>query len=80
MWLQHVLPGLILTSGISRCIIDYDAFLETPQPYIDLCATRFGLTIDPQRLAAYEADFLDLSLRHTVFSSADFDLEPMCPT
>ncbi|WP_143329810.1 hypothetical protein [Burkholderia sp. AU31652] len=80
LWLQHVLPGLIQTNGASRCIVDYDAFLEAPQPYIDLCAMRFGLTIDPQRLAAYETEFLDHSLRHTVFSNADFDLEPMCPT
>ncbi|WP_423370308.1 hypothetical protein [Burkholderia sp. LMG 32019] len=80
LWLQHVLPGLIQTDGTSRCIVDYDTFLETPQPYIDLCATRFGLTIDPRRLAAYETEFLDHSLRHTVFSSADFDHEPMCPT
>ncbi|VWB14662.1 lipopolysaccharide biosynthesis protein-like protein [Burkholderia metallica] len=80
LWLQHVLPGLVHTNGASRCIVDYDAFLEAPQPYIDLCATRFGLKIDPQRLAAYETEFLDLSLRHTVFSSTDFDLEPMCQT
>jgi hypothetical protein len=79
LWLQHVLAGITQTAGASRVIVDYDDFLQNPDRCLDLCAERFGLTVDSRQLDAYKLEFLDLTLRHSQFAPEDFPQEFMCP-
>lgn len=75
LWLDHVLPSVLLTQGAPRVLVDYDLLLADPYKQISRIATHLGLAkrLDGARLIEFSQNFLDKRLRH-----ANFDLEDIC--
>ena len=79
LWLGHVLTSLAYTENQPRVLIDYDHFLQSPRQDLRLIAKRLGLALDAKGLQHYQAEFLDTSLRHSVYSITDLSLDTTCP-
>jgi hypothetical protein len=81
LWLDHVLPSVLLTQGAPRVLVDYDLLLGDPQKQISRIATHLGLVtrLDSSRLIDFSQNFLDRRLRHTRFDPADIYHDPTVP-
>lgn len=79
LWLGHVLPSLFYSQGHNRVLIDYDRFLDAPQQHLELIAMRLGLGLSHEALQLYLTDFLDESLRHSVYNVNDLAIDQACP-
>jgi len=79
LWLGYVLTSLAFTKEHRRVLIDYDHFLHASQQDLELIADRLDLQINPQALHEYQAEFLDVSLRHTVYTVNDLTTDQACP-
>jgi hypothetical protein len=79
MWLEHVLVTLSETRGSTAAIVDYDALMNDPERAIARVADNLGLTVNGDELESYSAEFLDHSLRHTLYSARDLELDESCP-
>ncbi|MDE2366120.1 MAG: glycosyl transferase family 1 [Betaproteobacteria bacterium] len=82
LWLDHVLPAVLLTRGSPRVLVDYDLLLADPQKQISRIAVHLGLVkrLDPSRLVDFSQNFLDRRLRHTRFEPEDIYHDPVVPT
>lgn len=79
LWLDHVLTSLALTESSKRVLVDYDQLLEYSAREVELIAKRLGFHVDYQELAAYQNDFLEENLRHTVATTEDLMSDQACP-
>jgi O-antigen biosynthesis protein len=82
LWLQHVIPAVVLTAGSPRrVVVDYDQMMDRPLSGLQRIATALGLRMDSASAAVtdFERDFLDESLRHTRFPATDLALDPRVP-
>ena len=81
LWLEHILPSVLLTQGARRVVVDYDLLLENPQQQIARMSMALGLgnRLDPARLAEFSRDFLDIRLRHTSYKPEDVIESPLVP-
>jgi hypothetical protein len=82
LWLQHVIPAVVLTAGSPRrVVVDYDQMMDRPLSGLQRIATALGLRMDSASASVtdFERDFLDESLRHTRFSATDLALDPRVP-
>ena len=81
LWLQHVLPSVLLTQGARRVLVDYDLLMDNPQQQIARMAMALGLDckLDPIRLAEFSRDFLDANLRHANYKPEDVLESPLVP-
>ena len=72
LWLEHVIPSVLLTSEKRRVFVRYDAMLEAPAAELIRIAGALCL---PQPLAEdmteFEQQFLDASLRNSHYSTAE---------
>ncbi|QGZ96558.1 glycoside hydrolase family 99-like domain-containing protein [Terricaulis silvestris] len=74
LWTKHMLRALIDTRGRPRVIISYAAMLEHPKEQLTRLADALGLPKpDKKKLADYEGNFLESSLRR--FSLPDTEVE-----
>lgn len=80
LWLAHVVPALRGTEHATRVLVNYDRLIEAPCKELTAISNAFGLTLDPQRLHAFEQDFLDDGLRHTTYSVDDLDQVSAAPS
>lgn len=73
LWLDHILPSVLLTQGAPRVLVDYDLLLENPHEQIGRIAAHLGLAdrLDPARLLDFSQNFMDKRLRHTNFESKE---------
>lgn len=74
LWLQHVVPTLVLTKGERRVIIDYDVFISDPIQQLRTISTDLNLEPldhESESFRVYCTDFLDNTLRHTLYSLED---------
>lgn len=81
LWLQHILPCVLLSAGAPRVVVDYDRLMDAPAEQIGNMARALGLEsrVDEGRLAEYQDEFLEERLRHTRFDADDFELDPLVP-
>lgn len=81
LWLQHILPSVLLTQGMRRVLVDYDLMLNNPQQQIARMAIALGLDnkLDPVGLAEFSRDFLDIHLRHANYKPEDVLESPLVP-
>ena len=79
LWLAHVLESLTGTNQCQRVLVDYDRLIENPDREVNRMASELGLQIDPTELVNYKTEFLNTSLRHTVFGQIDLENDPSCP-
>lgn len=79
LWLGHVLTSLSQTEKNRRVLVDYDHFLQASQQDLRLIAKRLALKMDAHALQLYQADFLDTSLRHSVYDLNDLIIDQNCP-
>ncbi|MEO6823489.1 MAG: hypothetical protein ABI167_01955 [Nitrosospira sp.] len=81
LWLDHILPSVLLTQGAPRVLVDYDLLLADPKKQISRIAVNLGLIkkLDPARLTDFSQNFLDNKLRHANFELEDVFHDPMVP-
>ena len=79
LWLGHILTSLEHTKLHRRVLIDYDQFLDAPESSLEYIAKQFFLHVNTQALEEYQLEFLDKSLRHTVYTVDDLALDQACP-
>ena len=83
LWLQHVLPSVIDSAGKQRLVVDYDQMMEAPVDQISRISKCFKLPmLDINSIAfrEYLEKFLDVKLRHNVFSSDSILSDFRAPT
>ncbi|SJZ89772.1 hypothetical protein SAMN02745119_01956 [Trichlorobacter thiogenes] len=79
LWLGHVLSSLLHSKNYRRTLIDFDSFIQYPQKNLEQISSRLDLSINPHIVKEYLNDFLDESLRHSVFSVNDLAIDQACP-
>jgi glycosyltransferase involved in cell wall biosynthesis len=82
LWLQHVVPAVLLRAGSSRrIVVDYDPMMDRPLAELGRMAGALGLPLDPAcpAVTSFARDFLDEALRHTRFSVAELALDARAP-
>ncbi len=83
LWLQHVIPAVLQTSGSRRIIVDFDSLMDAPFLQLARIADSLDLPMparDSASAAEYENEFLDPRLRHTRFSAAELRLDGRAPS
>jgi glycosyltransferase involved in cell wall biosynthesis len=78
LWLQHVLPSVLLTGGAQRLVVDYDELLGNPRHQIARISARLGLSPEDAGGATardLEATFLKRGRRRAQFTPADLAAE-----
>jgi GT2 family glycosyltransferase len=79
LWIEHLLYSLLGTTEETFLIVDYDKLMESPKTELDRIGKKLDLKILPHEYEEYTLDFLDESLRHTVFSLSDLIKDPTAP-
>lgn len=81
LWLEHVLPSILETSGKRRVVVDYDNMLDQPRIELARIAKALGLKADlhPDELITYVKKFLDIGLRHAEFDINELTSDPSIP-
>ena len=79
LWLGHVLESLRGSTGKPRVLVDYDRLIQSPDIELSRLADAFQLEINSVELEEYKNNFLDVKLRHTVYSPDDLLLDAACP-
>lgn len=76
LWLLHLVPFLHEVAGRPLAVVDYDALIANPRGQLERIARRLAIPVSPGAQAEvnrYASEFLDASLRHTVFGLDDVD-------
>ena len=79
LWLDYVVSSLKFSKENDRIIVDYDLLMEDPDLEIRRIAKFFDLNIRQEEFEEYKTDFLDKSLRHSIFGSRDIEVNDSCP-
>ncbi|PKN92541.1 MAG: hypothetical protein CVU44_15520 [Chloroflexi bacterium HGW-Chloroflexi-6] len=79
MWLEHVISSLSNSENCNRVLIDYDLLMQSPDRELNKIAKELGLSVNQSELQKYATEFLDDSLRHTIYSPNDLLLDVACP-
>ena len=75
LWLEHVIGSLVGTEGENRVLVDYDHFIQMPEPELTRMAEALHLTVNMAELQKFQADFLDHKLQHTIYRLNDLMLD-----
>ena len=81
LWLEYLLPSLLLTRGATRVVVDYDRMLDDPDHELDRMARALDMAAEPDgaELEEYTQRFLEDRLRHARFHLDDLDADPAVP-
>lgn len=79
LWLGHVIESLAGSTGLRRVLVDYDNLIQSPEVEINRVARELDLEIDEAELQNYRSQFLDKTLRHTIYELKDLSLDDTCP-
>jgi lipopolysaccharide biosynthesis protein len=79
MWSEHVISSIHLTEGESRVFVDFDALVQSPEKELAKIGQEFNLQVDGHDLEIYRKEFLDNSMRHTVFMPDDLGRDSGLP-
>lgn len=78
LWLQHVLPSVLLTTDAPRLVVDYDQLLGDPRAEIARISAGLGLPFPPGTGALakdLESTLLESGRRHAHSSQGDLELD-----
>jgi hypothetical protein len=76
LWLGHTVEMLEGTAGAERrVIVDYDQLIQAPQRELTRIAAALHLEIDSKEMQTYKSEFLDKTLRHTIYDLEDLTLD-----
>lgn len=74
LWVVNVVPFLGELDGKPLAVVDYDLLMRDPRGQLERIAQRLRLPArDPAEIDRFADEFLDATLRHTVFSLDDID-------
>lgn len=74
LWLVNVVPFLGELDGKLLSVVDYDLLMRDPSGQLERIAQRLRLSgNDRAEIERFSGEFLDASLRHTVFSLDEID-------
>ena len=81
LWLQHMLPSVLLTRGAPRVVVDYDRLMDAPENEIARMGRALGFAerLDSGRLAGFSGDFLEERLRHAKYGVEAAISDPVVP-
>jgi glycosyltransferase involved in cell wall biosynthesis len=79
LWLVYVITSLKGSAGDKRVLVDYDRLMQAPDRELNRIAKHLDLQIDPVELQRYKTEFLDQTLRHTVYEPNDLLMDNTCP-
>ena len=74
LWLQHVLPSVLLTNGTPRLVVDYDRLLGDPRAQIARISAALGLPApdaESSRARRLESALRESGRRHARHTGAD---------
>lgn len=67
LWIEHVVTSLAYTEQQRLIVIDYDRLMRDADSQMERLSRFLGTTIDQTELNVYKTEFLDSTLRHSVF-------------
>jgi hypothetical protein len=73
LWLAHMVPFFNDIIGKPFVVVDYDLLMCDSRAQLARIGHWLGVPSDPGLVEGFASDFLDGSLRHSVFEPADFD-------
>jgi O-antigen biosynthesis protein len=81
LWLEHVVPSIVETTGEARVVVDFDRLMERPSDQIVRMARSLGFSsgINPKEIELFGSMFLEQGLRHTIFQPEDLSLDRAAP-
>jgi hypothetical protein len=79
LWLEHVIGSLVGTQGQNRVLVDYDAFMRTPESELTRIAEGLQLPINAEELQRFQLEFLDPGLQHTIYQLDDLMRDSTAP-
>jgi glycosyltransferase involved in cell wall biosynthesis len=81
LWMQHIIPSILKTTGTYRVVVDFDILLTDPNVQLHRIAQALNLPINSEsaKLKAYTDEFLDIELRHAKFEFKDLRKDPEIP-
>ena len=74
LWLIHMVKSISGIIGCNYIVVDYDKLIQDADHELGRMAKKFHLKINLAELEIYKSEFLDNSLRHTMFSYDDLIL------
>ena len=76
LWLAYVVPFLDRLDAKPLLVVDYDLLMGDPRGQLERIARTLGLpAVHSPQVDAFVNDFLDLKLRHTLFSADEIDAD-----
>ncbi|NCB31253.1 MAG: hypothetical protein EOM66_07565, partial [Clostridia bacterium] len=81
LWMNHVIPSILETTGALRVTVNYDRLMDQPVAEIFRVARALYLEdhINPGELAKFEKEFLEEKLRHSRYAVNTFSPGPTIP-
>src|SRR6202522_2168547 len=81
LWLLHMVPSVLESTGTCRVVVDYDLLMDEPLLQLQRMSSILGETFNPTNgsSAAEYQDFLERKLCHTRFSLSDLALDHRIP-
>lgn len=82
LWLEYIVDAMHGSRGARRLVVDFDAIIADPASQLQRIASTLGFPPPDEQSPEYReyADiFLDESLRHARFETADLRLDPAVP-
>jgi hypothetical protein len=79
LWLQHMVPSILETTGERRVVVNYDSLLEAPEEQLMRLGRFLNLPINHGELKGFTEDFLERGLRHSTYSLAQISLDHRLP-
>lgn len=73
LWLKYMLASLLYSQGRPKLVVDFDRLIEHPATELSRMAEFLGVDFSEKSMAyiEYRRDFLETSLRHTVYDVQD---------
>ena len=81
LWLEHVIPSVLMTKGFGTVVVDFDGLIADPSNQLRRIASALGLpfSADCDAVREYINEFLDAGLRHTSFNLNDLSRDLSVP-
>jgi GT2 family glycosyltransferase/glycosyltransferase involved in cell wall biosynthesis/SAM-dependent methyltransferase len=79
LWLEHLTTIISFTQEHSCAYVDYDQLVESPAIQVRRLAKALGLKINSAEFDRYKSEFLDSSLRHSIYTVNDLGSDNSCP-
>jgi hypothetical protein len=73
LWLVYTLPYLEELASKPMVVVDYDLLMGDPRGQLERIARKLQLTATTGDVENFTCEFLDVKLRHTVFSAEEID-------